>query len=399
MQPNGVPGVAESSSCWAVDKLTSGPGLAVVVVAYESASWLSLTLQSVRKAAENSAVEVCVVDNSTSHAVAQLMAMHFAEYRYLRLTCNHGFGTACNRGVAATSAPYVLLLNPDTVVPSNCFLEWMAHFQRHPELHAAGNYLFNGRGHYLRESKRGFPGFLASCMKLSGLWRLGPNSSFWSGYYLGHLPAGEEHQVPVLSGACMAFPRELFERTGGFDPSFFMYGEDVDLSWRMHLAGSGNRYLGHVKVLHFKGRSTPVAWRYVWHFYASMWHFAQKHLWSPRLGFMHVVGYVPLVFLVGTGYVGRLLRRKRKPPASTTVTVFNQAIAAKVSAQTRCRVVCNPKALAGHQSKAMVLDTATFTFDEIMSLIFTLGPFATIGIYEEFTGRVLNWCEFIGTQK
>ena len=136
----------------------------------------------------------------------------------------------------------------------------------------------NGLGLFLKESKRGYPGLATSFFKLSRLWRLSPHSATLNAYYIGDKGEFDVCHAPNLSGACMAFSHELLDKVGGFDPEFFMYCEDTDLSWRMEKASEkGDFYRGDISILHFKGQSTLRGKKYIWYFYQSMLRFARKH--------------------------------------------------------------------------------------------------------------------------
>jgi GT2 family glycosyltransferase len=143
---------------------------------------------------------------------------------------------------------------------------------------ALGVRIEDPNGHYLPESKRGFPSPWVSFCKLSGLTALFPHSKYFAGYYLGHLPADQSNRVEVLPGAFMMLPRQVLEKTGGFDERFFMYGEDIDLSHRVKLAGYHNYYFAQAKIVHFKGGSTDKQSReYLERFYGAMKLFAAKY--------------------------------------------------------------------------------------------------------------------------
>ncbi len=146
-----------------------------------------------------------------------------------------------------------------------------------PDAGAAGVRMFDGGGAFLKESKRGFPYPWAAFCRMSGLCGLFPNSKLFSSYYLGHLPEGQTNRVDVLSGAFMMVKKEILDKIGGFDEQFFMYAEDIDLSYRIQQAGYINYYIADTSIIHFKGESTQKDARYVKLFYKAMQQFMRKY--------------------------------------------------------------------------------------------------------------------------
>ncbi len=157
----------------------------------------------------------------------------FPGIRFIANTENLGFAKACNQGVKQASGKYILFLNPDTILPEDCFQKCIAFLESHPDAGAAGNKNAGWQWPFLKESKRSFPSPLTSLFKLFGMSRLFPHSRIFSRYHLGHLDENKDHEVDVLAGAFMMVKKEVLDNTGGFDEIFFMYGEDVDLSYRI----------------------------------------------------------------------------------------------------------------------------------------------------------------------
>jgi GT2 family glycosyltransferase len=173
---------------------------------------------------------------------------------------------------------YVLLLNPDTVVREDTFRKCLAFMDAHPEAGALGVRMIDGSGKFLPESKRGFPSpFVAFC-KTFGLSSLFPRSKVFNRYHLGYLDEHETHAVDVLAGAFLLLRREALDKAGLLDESFFMYGEDIDLSYRIVQAGYRNYYFAGTTIIHYKGESTRKgSLNYVRTFYQAMIIFARKH--------------------------------------------------------------------------------------------------------------------------
>lgn len=203
---------------------------------------------------------------------------------------NEGFAKACNIGLSNSIGNYILFLNPDTIVAEDSFCTCLDFFKRHPECGAIGVKMIDGSGRFLNESKRSFPSPLTSLYKLFGLASLFPKSKTFAKYHLGHLNKEEDHEVDVLAGAFIMVRKEVLNKVGSFDEAFFMYGEDVDLSYRIQKAGYKNYYLAQTAIIHFKGESTlRESLKYVRLFYQAMNIFVKKHYTSNTAFFFRVI--------------------------------------------------------------------------------------------------------------
>jgi GT2 family glycosyltransferase len=252
--------------------------LSVVLVSYNVRHFLEQALASVEKALQGLEAEVLVVDNDSVDDSAAMVRTRFPWVRLIENDANTGFAVANNQAIREARGRYVLLLNPDTVVDEDSFRKCIAFMEDHPDAGALGVRMIDGGGHFLPESKRGFPSpFVAFC-KAFGLSRLFSRSPLFNRYHLGHLPEMETAQVDVLSGAFMFIRKEALERAGLLDEQFFMYGEDIDLSYRIGRAGYHNYYFPEVTIIHYKGESTRKgSLNYVRIFYQAMILFARKH--------------------------------------------------------------------------------------------------------------------------
>jgi GT2 family glycosyltransferase len=253
--------------------------LSVIIVSYNVCSWLRQTLSSAITATKEIDREIVVADNNSCDNSCQMVSSEFSSVRLITSDTNEGFAAACNRGIAASSGDFILILNPDTIVEPDAVTNALAFMRSHPDAGAAGARMTDGNGRFLPESKRGFPSPSASLFRFTKLYRLFPRSAFFNAYYLGNRPDNETCRADILTGAFMLLRREALDKAGLFDTSFFMYGEDIDLSWRIRKAGYYNYYLPDVRITHFKGKST-IADREssLRHFYDSMKIFASKHL-------------------------------------------------------------------------------------------------------------------------
>ncbi|HMR91079.1 MAG TPA: glycosyltransferase [Chitinophagaceae bacterium] len=264
--------------------------LSVIIVNYNVRYFLEQCLHSVRKAAAGLRSEIFVVDNDSEDESLAYLRPLFPEVTFIASTANEGFAKACNKGLALASGRYILFLNPDTLVGEDSFVKTIAFLSAKPEAGALGIRMVDGNGRFLKESKRSFPSPATSLYKLAGLARLFPRSKIFARYHLGHLDNHSHHDVDVLAGAYMLIKKEVLEKTGGFDEAFFMYGEDIDLSYRIQEAGYRNYYFAESSIIHFKGESTRKGnINYVRLFYKAMSIFVHKHYGGSKAGIFNML--------------------------------------------------------------------------------------------------------------
>lgn len=252
--------------------------LSVIIVNYNVKHFLEQALHSVRKASASLQVEVFVVDNNSVDGSCEMVKRLFPEVILIENKTNPGFSKANNQAIRASKGEYVLLLNPDTVVEEDCFPKTCAFMDDTPDAGALGVKMIDGKGHYLPESKRGLPTPRVAFYKMFGFAALFPKSKQFGQYHLGYLDKDQIHQVDVLAGAFMLLRKGLLDKIGLLDEDYFMYGEDIDLSYRITKAGYKNYYFPNTTIIHYKGESTKKASvNYVFVFYKAMIIFAQKH--------------------------------------------------------------------------------------------------------------------------
>jgi N-acetylglucosaminyl-diphospho-decaprenol L-rhamnosyltransferase len=256
--------------------------LSVVIVSYNAKFFLEQCLSSLKKAVDGISLsgegaEVFIIDNASTDASVHFLEPLYPDFHFIRNTENTGFAKANNQALSQCSGRFVLFLNPDTILAEDSLNICLSFFTSNSDAGALGVRLVDGSGRFLKESKRGFPGPAASFFKMSGLTRLFPRSKVFSGYYMGHLQEQYTHAVDILSGAFMMVKKTVLDQTGGFDERFFMYAEDIDLSYRISQAGFRNYYLSATTIIHFKGESTRRDFHYVKLFYSAMRLFVKKH--------------------------------------------------------------------------------------------------------------------------
>lgn len=230
--------------------------------------FLEQCLLSVQKAIENLDAEIIVIDNNSKDDSCQMVKTLFPTVTLIENKENVGFSKANNQAVAVAKGEYICILNPDTAVAEDTFSKAIAYSENVKNIGALGIYLMDGTGNFLPESKRNLPTPKVSLMKLTG---------FTKKYYSNHIPETSHGEVDVLVGAFMLLKRSVYNEVGGFDEDYFMYGEDIDLSYKITQAGYKNHYFGSTTVLHYKGESTKKDDAYFERFYGAMQIFYRKH--------------------------------------------------------------------------------------------------------------------------
>lgn len=254
--------------------------LTVVIVNYRVKYFLEQTLRSVMEATQGLRVEVIVIDNNSGDDSIEFSRQQFPQVTYIENTENVGFARANNQGIMMARGHYTLILNPDTIITSRCIQGSIAHMEAHDDCGAIGLRMVDGNGKFLPESKRAFPTPWVAFCKTFGLSSLFPNSPRFAKYHLRYLSDRKSHVVDILSGAYMFCRTDMLQRIGGLDEDFFMYGEDIDLSYRITQGGFKNWFLP-LDMIHYKGESTKKdTLRYVRIFYEAMLIFYRKHF--PR---------------------------------------------------------------------------------------------------------------------
>lgn len=251
--------------------------LSIVIVNYNVKYFLRQCLSSVYgsdlalKDGSRLELEVWVVDNDSVDGSVEMVRSEFPQVHLIENKENAGFARANNQALAQSKGDCLLLLNPDTVVESDTFVRCVDFMRDHPDAGGLTVKMVDGDGRFLKESKRGFPSPEASFYKISGLIKLFPRSRRIAAYYMGHLPENEVNEIEIMPGAFLMISREAYDKIGGLDESYFMYGEDIDYSWRIHLAGFKNYYFPLTHIIHYKGESTKRgSMNYVYTFYNAM---------------------------------------------------------------------------------------------------------------------------------
>ncbi|PCJ80477.1 MAG: glycosyl transferase family 2 [Bacteroidetes bacterium] len=293
--------------------------LSIIIVSYNVEAFLTQCLISVYRAISHlsdetslsgSDVEVFVVDNISVDGTCKMVEERFPSVKLIKNQDNVGFSRANNQAIRVSKGEYILLLNPDTVVQEDTFLECINYADKNPKLGGLGVPMFDGSGTYLPESKRGIPTPWASFCRISGIFRLASKTKKLNSYYAGHLSPNENHQIEVLSGAFMWMRKSTLDAVGLLDEDFFMYGEDIDLSWRIIKGGWENHYLAGTRIIHYKGESTKKgSLNYVSIFYKAMLIFAAKHFEGGQATIYNFIIRIAIYARAGISIIRRLVSR------------------------------------------------------------------------------------------
>lgn len=260
--------------------------LSIIIVNYNVKYFLEHCLCAIHRAIKNIDAEIIVIDNASADNSVAYLKHFFPGVLFIGNNQNTGYGRANNIGLEKATGKYILFLNPDTLIQEDTLDKCIAAFENDKQIGAMGVRMTDGSGRFLKESKRAFPSPLTSLYKLTGFSALFPESRIFARYYLGHLNEHQNHVVDVLCGAFLMTRKEILNETGGFDTDFFMYGEDIDLSYRIQQAGYKNYYLADTSIIHFKGESTNKgSLNYIKMFYQAMEIFVNKHYTGAGKGF------------------------------------------------------------------------------------------------------------------
>lgn len=287
--------------------------LSVIIVNYNVKHYVYQCLQSLRKAAEGIDWEVFVVDNNSSDGSVKYLKEQYppSDFPQLQIIANNdnpGFGKANNQAIRMAKGDYILLANPDTFASEDTLRRCLDFMDQHPDTGCLGVKMLYADGTFAPESRRGVPTPWASFCKITRLSKLFPHSKSFGNYYMQHLPIDEPAQVEIISGAFMMFKREVVEQIGVFDEAFFMYGEDIDISYRMLKAGYHNYYLP-TQILHYKGESSKQdSLSYVNAFHKAMIIFFKKHF-NSHIFLLRILIYIAIYVLAAFSFVKRTTRK------------------------------------------------------------------------------------------
>jgi len=344
--------------------------LTVVIVNYRVKYLLEQTLRSVEEAMRGLTGEVIVVDNlSGDDSISFSRELH-PQVTFIENQENVGFARANNQAIMQARGQYTLILNPDTIITRRCLHDGIAWMESHPKCGAIGARMMDGNGVFLPESKRAFPTPWVSFCKIFGLSKLFPQSPWFAKYHLRYLSDMEPQCIDILSGAYMLCRTAVLQQLGGFDEDFFMYGEDIDLSYRIVQAGYQNWFLP-TPMVHYKGESTHKdSMRYVRVFYDAMLIFYRKHF--PRFNVIfYPIVKLGVVVRASMAMARRLVKRvlpKRPAAASESwpwVIISDKA--SQVASRAAISNYCDSLPSSGNYN--VLIDDGCHSYEQIVDYI------------------------------
>ena len=342
----------------------------VVIVNYRVKFFLEQTLRSVMEALEGLQSEVIVVDNHSGDDSIAFQRQRFPGVTFIENPENVGFARANNQAIMQAQGKFTLILNPDTIITRDCITQGLAWMRDHERCGAIGVRMVDGNGVFLPESKRSFPTPWVSFCKIFGLSALFPRSRWFAKYHLRYLDDRQPHSIDILAGAYMLCRTALLQQVGGFDEDFFMYGEDIDLSFRLVQAGYENWYLP-VEMIHYKGESTKKdSMRYVRVFYEAMLIFYRKHF--PRFSVL----FYPIVKLgvlvrASMAVLRRLIKRVGKPWHAGVAAPKRWVIVSDNPSQVATQAAIDNYStdIPGEGAASVLLDDGSLSYGEIVATI------------------------------
>ncbi|MDN3694601.1 glycosyltransferase family 2 protein [Chryseobacterium tructae] len=247
--------------------------LSIIIVNYNVAQLLRNCLLSIQKYVKDLEYEVIVIDNASTDSSWKDLITEFPEVHFIASEINGGFSKANNTAIQAAKGEYILLLNPDTELEGFYMKEVLDFSDSQPDFGCLGIRMHDADGHFLPESKRSVPDMFNSFEKLFTNFKKNNSKS----YYRNDLEENVIAEVEVMTGAFLLLKKEVYEKVGGLDEAYFMYGEDIDLCYTLIRNGYKNYYYGKASLLHHKGESTIKNDVYLNRFYGAMQIFIDKY--------------------------------------------------------------------------------------------------------------------------
>ena len=286
--------------------------LSVIIVSFNVREFLRQCLLSINRASKNIDCEIFVVDNNSCDGSGEMVRQEFPSVKLILNKFNSGFSAANNQAIKQAKGQFVLLLNPDTIVEPYTFSRCIGFMKDHPDAGAMGVRMVDGYGRFLPESKRALPTPGTAFFKTFGLSFLFSRSRFFNRYYLSHIDSYETSLAEVISGAFMFMKRDALIKAGLPDEDFFMYGEDIDLSYRILRAGYNNYYFPQIQIVHFKGKSTSREnFTDIFHFYRAMRIYVRKRH-EEKFKILYFLIIPAIYFREGFSLCNRFFRITRK---------------------------------------------------------------------------------------
>ena len=334
--------------------------LSIVILNYKVPHYLMLCLDSVTKAVEHLDAEIIVVDNKSEDESCKFVKTFFPDVILISNTENLGFSKGNNIGAEQAKGEYLCILNPDTVLPEDCFTKLIGFHKELQNPGSIGVQLIDGSGEFLKESKRNVPTPRVALMKLLGNC---------SQYYNLKLNQNEKGETDILVGAFMFMKTSLYRQVNGFDEDYFMYGEDIDLSFRILKAGFKNYYFGEIQSVHFKGESTTKDQVYLKRFYNAMYIFYKKHFRNYKTSFKLVKQILKLTKIIEKVRL-ESLKTIDSSKRNTLIITEDSFLTKQIKSKTAYQVNCAHKIPEKCADTLIVFDAEFISYkDSIKALI------------------------------
>ena len=400
--------------------------LSVIIVNYNVKYYLDQCIRSVLRAfvLMHTPAEIIVVDNHSADGSVDYLEKRYPQMlypmvRFVRSAHNLGFARANNIAIRQSRGEYVLLLNPDTIVGEDALKASVDFMDAHEDAGAVGVRMLGAQGRRAMESRRGLPTPMVSFFKMLGFCNRWPHHRLFGKYYMGYLPWDEPSQIEVVSGAYCMLRRKALDEVGLLDEDFFMYGEDIDLSYRVLKGGYHNYYLP-VDILHYKGESTQKSsFRYVHVFYEAMLIFFRKH-YSGMTFLLSLPIKTAIYAKALMALVGMLSERMRKSLgffAPSAEGAQHYVVVGSQEMQDACREIARRLGLDAefHDSEVqedkseatwsekndnvLVLDADSMSYADMlkrMSRLSDMNVNVTLGTYSKEIGKIITDREILG---
>ncbi|MEX0721184.1 MAG: glycosyltransferase [Balneolaceae bacterium] len=288
------------------------PHISIVIVNYKVKEYIANLLNSLEKARQQYKLEIFVVDNASGDNSIAYLQKRYPDVHYIANSENVGFGRANNQAIQQATGEFTLIINPDTLVSEDTLSVLISHMHNHPQCGAAGCKILNPDGTFAPESRRSVPTIWSALSKVFGLNYLFPENKLFGQYYLSWLDEDEPSKVPVLSGSFIFWRTKLLKELGGFDERFFMYGEDIDLCYRVQSTDYHIDYVPETSIIHYKGESTKRGdLRYIRIFNKALYQFFEKHYSSRYSLFFRIFIYISIWLRTALSFLTSNVRRTK----------------------------------------------------------------------------------------
>jgi len=327
--------------------------LSIIILNYNVRYFLELCISSVQAAISTIDAEIIVVDNNSNDESCNMIKQLFPEVTLIENKENFGFSKGNNQGVTVAKGEYICILNPDTVVAEDSFEKLLEFASLQENIGIIGCKLIDGTGQFLPESKRNIPTVKVAANKIFG------NSKK---YYANHLNQGETGKVDILVGAFMLLKKEVYQEVNGFDEDYFMFGEDIDLSYRILNLGYDNYYFSDTKIIHFKGESTLKNKYYAKGFYNAMQLFYKKHFITNILFKGLVLVGIKLAFIFRT-------KPTVNPQSIERYVIIFGELPVKLASMLTKPIELNPDLKSIKNNTEIILDANALSYKKIIDTV------------------------------